>query len=107
RQRVTDTPMYFNTSASMRWNVNGDWQDADPFAGGVRRADLYTVALHEFGHFIVLQDLNRLRPDLANLPWNRQAVMYWDGTRKASLTEDDKEGATMLHGPRTGWEEDQ
>ncbi|MDQ5825938.1 MAG: M10 family metallopeptidase domain-containing protein [Chloroflexota bacterium] len=57
--------------------------------------DMLTGGVHEFGHSLLLHD---------DPPGHMEAVMYNTCTAKRELQEDDKHGATMLYGVRTGWE---
>lgn len=95
---VPFTRGYFNAltrddgSPQYVWNTNGTWAlQQDP-----AQIDFFTIALHEMGHMLVLQD----RP-----AGHGEAVMWFDQSQKRTLTEDDKQGATQLYGPDTGIEE--
>ena len=91
--------MYFNNTqrtqwAPMRWNTTGWVQPLN----GFRNADVYNLALHEFGHWQFLGD---------NPPNQATSVMNFQEIAKPNLTDDDKHGATMLYGPFTSFENDQ
>jgi hypothetical protein len=87
--------MVFNTSARYVWNTTGGMDLTYGPNNNQRLADVRTVATHEMGHFYFLRHPGH----------HPEAVMNFDGnTRKWDLAEDDKQGATQMYGPYTGWE---
>lgn len=87
---------FFNNTndVPMIYNNQGLVQEAN----GRRDIDVYALALHELGHFLLLGD----HP--ANHP---EAVMDFQRAYKPNLTNDDKQGATIFHGPYTSFEPNQ
>lgn len=87
----------FNTNSKFDWNTNGTMGLR---GDGVWDADVFKVAVHEFGHWLALGDA----PDEV---WEGgfNAMMWFDPQgSKSSLFMDDKEGATMMYGLQTGFE---
>lgn len=89
---LISTIEYFNDSPTYAWNTSGNEQYC---ANAPKPVDVHAVGLHEFGHWFNLAD----QP--ANHP---EAVMSFDCSYKPNLTEDDKQGATQIYGPYTGFE---
>lgn len=89
---LTSTVEYFNNSPTYAWNTSGNEQYC---ANAPKPVDVYAIGLHEFGHWYNLAD----HP--ANHP---EAVMNFDCNYKPNLLPDDKEGATQIYGPYTGFE---
>lgn len=93
---LVSTRVYFNTRSGYVWNTVGLWEpNSSP-----KRLDLFTVALHEFGHMYHLRDL----------PFGHDEAVMWNSfpyPAKRILQEDDKHGASMLYGPNTGFEWEQ
>lgn len=80
--------MWFNVSGTYAWNTNGTIT--------TNRRDVQTTATHEFGHWYKLDD---------NPPGHPEAIMTNAASRV--LAEDDKQGATQMYGPWTGFERGQ
>ena len=94
RDQIVNSATFFNNSDAITWNVNGTMINGDH-----RTLDFLTVALHEFGHWIFLADINYYPNH------HPEAVMWFNGDiAKQALRQDDKHGATMMHGPNTSWE---
>lgn len=92
--QIINSETFFNNSDTITWNVNGTMINGDH-----RTLDFPTVALHEFGHWLFLADLNFFPNH------HPEAVMWFNGDiAKRTLRQDDKQGATMMHGPNTSWE---
>jgi hypothetical protein len=103
---LTRARTVFNNGPQFTWFTDGTM---GPRSGGGWRADVYKVALHEWGHWIFLQDYPENvhnYPDPNNLQAN--AVMWIDTNgAKPWLLIDDKEGAVMTYGIETGFSESQ
>lgn len=82
-------PMFYNTNAVVQERPDLTRRDID----------LYDLALHEFGHFCCLLG--------DHPPGHDEAVMNFQVAYKGTLTNDDKEGASMVQFPYTGFEPDQ
>ena len=85
---IWKTQTFFNISGSFTWNTNGTIT--------TNRRDVQTTATHEFGHWYKLDD---------NPPGHPEAIMTNAASRV--LAEDDKQGATQMYGPWTGFERGQ
>ena len=93
---ITFQKWVFNISPRYVWHTDGTQHGFNALGDNKSHGDVLTIALHEFGHFLVLQD----RPDN-----HGEAIMWFDpNTARTELLEDDKQGATMLYGPYTGFE---
>lgn len=82
-------PLFYNTNGIVQERPDRTRRDID----------VYDLALHEFGHFCCLLG--------DHPPGHDEAVMNFDATAKGALTNDDKEGTSMLQFPYTGFEPDQ
>ncbi len=82
-------PMFYNTNGIVQERPDKTRRDID----------VYDLALHEFGHFCCLLG--------DHPPGHDEAVMNFEIVYKGALTNDDKEGASMLQFPYTGFEPDQ
>lgn len=80
---MSNAVLYFNTAKTWVNTLGGTW-------------DVQSTALHEFGHFLSLNDDPPGQPD---------AVMT-EAIRR-TLHEDDMQGAIQIYGPYTGWEGNQ
>lgn len=90
--------MFLNVSSPDFGPPTIQWfTDGQVIPGPVRHADVYNLVLHEMGHWMELRDFPNGHQN--------DAVMWFDNRAKPDLAEDDKQGATMLHGPFTGWED--
>lgn len=87
---------WFNTSGSWRWNTTGTIDNPN-IIPAPWRIDFNTVAIHEIGHWYTLD----------HDCWDGNAVMCVDYRHKPNLSDDDRQGATQMYGPWTGWEDDQ
>lgn len=86
--------IYFNRSGRYVWNTSGNVTCGSDF----KDADVLATAAHEFGHSYFLGD---------NPPGHPEAIMDSSAAcnYRPNLAEDDKHGATLLYGIRTGWED--
>jgi hypothetical protein len=94
---LTAGQIYFNNTIQHRpltYNTNGIAYDTP----NRRETDVHHLALHELGHILTLGDHPTGHPE---------AVMSWGNNGKTELRNDDKQGATIVHGPYTGFESHQ
>ena len=90
-RNLTSFVLYLNSSQTYRWNTSG-YTDQNVYP---KQVDFLTIILHEMGHFISLGH------DCVRDP---SAIMCVDYTTKQTLVDDDKNGATQINGPFTGFE---
>lgn len=74
------------------WNTQGDHR----VASDGRYSDVQTVALHEFGHIVGLNDLPSA-PSYVIMNYQGNGARY-------ALSEDDKRGAVQIYGVYTGFD---
>lgn len=88
----------FNDNANIYWNFNGQASQRTTTTG---YEDFFSIALHEFGHWL----------DLGDNPDNQyvvSSIMSYSTPRPfGSLGMDDKEGDSMMYGIFTGFEQSQ
>jgi hypothetical protein len=85
---ITRIHQYFNTSSTYAWNTTNTHDNSTT----PKKRDVWSVAAHEFGHWHSLGD---------GVPGHPESIM---NAVKRTLSEDDKQGATQIYGPLTGWE---
>lgn len=107
--------LHLNTNIAFQWNTVGDmgprYDDFGQQIGWI--ADVYKVALHEFGHWLMLNNApsetwQHPHPNTDPLYPEANSVMWFDPSgSKSVLLMDDKEAATIMYGIETGFENSQ
>jgi hypothetical protein len=93
-QSITRNEIYYNSNSSHWIFTNTSPPDVN-CSVTPHHMDMIMGGAHEFGHSLLLHD---------DPSGHTEAMMYNTCTTKRELQEDDKHGATMLYGVRTGWE---
>lgn len=93
----TKAEIFLNSSCNLHWTTSGPVSsNGTPSCSTPWERSVQNTSMHELSHtYIMDHDVNH------------QEAVGWPHTTYAvhTLQEDDKHGATLIYGPRTGWED--